>query len=211
MQTSLENKVGIPDIQINHFQKIIKDVELSAYDDGFGPSYYPGSYYDSFSVSSRVIAAKSVGRLRLHDTDPIWSHPKLKMNYLTHPHDVKTIVEGALMISKLFETQVFKKIGVKKFTRPAKGCEQFKFESPKYFECAAKKYARAVYHVTGTCKMGPKNDSTAVVDPKLRVYGIQGLRVIDASIMPVVPRGNTYSSTIMVAEKGSDLVKQKWL
>ncbi|KAK2703758.1 hypothetical protein QYM36_017890 [Artemia franciscana] len=59
--------------------------------------------------------------------------------------------------------------------------------------------------------MGPIWDKTAVVDPQLRVYGINGLRVIDASIMPTIPSGNTNAPTIMVAEKGSDLIKGYWL
>ena len=71
-------------------------------------------------------------------------------------------------------------------------------------------YARGngqtTYHVCGTCKMG--SDPMAVVDDRLRVHGIAGLRVIDASIMPTVPSGNTNAPTIMVAEKGADMIKE---
>lgn len=59
--------------------------------------------------------------------------------------------------------------------------------------------------------MGPPDDPEAVVDPHLRVHGIKNLRVIDASIMPIIPHGNTNAPTIMIAEKGSDLIKQHWL
>ena len=59
--------------------------------------------------------------------------------------------------------------------------------------------------------MGPHHDPDAVVDPNLRVYGIKNLRVIDASIMPKITRGNTNAPTIMIAEKGSDFIKQDWL
>lgn len=68
-----------------------------------------------------------------------------------------------------------------------------------------------IYHPVGTCKMGPKWDKGAVVDPRLRVYGVGGLRVIDASIMPTIPSGNTNAPAIMVGEKGADLVKEDWL
>jgi choline dehydrogenase len=71
----------------------------------------------------------------------------------------------------------------------------------------ARRRGNTGYHLVGTCKMGPATDKRAVVDDELRVHGLQGLRVIDASIMPMLPSANTFASTIAIAEKGADLIK----
>ncbi len=63
------------------------------------------------------------------------------------------------------------------------------------------------YHLNGTARMGPATDPSAVVDDSLRVHGLQGLRVVDASIMPAIPSANTYATTLMIAEKASDLIR----
>ena len=68
-----------------------------------------------------------------------------------------------------------------------------------------RRYAESLYHPVGTCTMGRRSD--AVVDAELRVHGIEQLRVVDASVMPTIPRGHTHASTVMIAEKASDLLK----
>lgn len=67
--------------------------------------------------------------------------------------------------------------------------------------------AQTVWHPVGTCKMGPASDRSAVVDPTLRVYGVENLRVADASIMPEIPRGNTNAACIMIGERAADLIR----
>lgn len=90
---------------------------------------------------------------------------------------------------------------------PAPGCESFNVSTDEYFGCLARNFPQTLWHYTGTCKMGPKSDRMAVVDPQLRVYGVRGLRVIDASIMPRITSGNTNAPVTMIAEKGADLIK----
>src|SRR3546814_20678080 len=70
----------------------------------------------------------------------------------------------------------------------------------------ARQYGNSSYHLVGTCKMGPATDPLAVVDDRLRVHGLEGLRVVDASIMPILPSANTYASTMMLADKDSDMI-----
>ena len=71
----------------------------------------------------------------------------------------------------------------------------------------ARRRGNTGYHLVGTCRMGPLSDSRSVVDDELRVHGVTGLRVIDASIMPMLPSANTFASTIAIAEKGADLIR----
>ena len=78
--------------------------------------------------------------------------------------------------------------------------------SDEYFKCVAKNAPFTVYHSVGTCKMGPPKDEMAVVDPTLKVIGIQNLRVIDSSIMPKIVGSNTNAATVMIGEKGADMI-----
>jgi choline dehydrogenase len=71
----------------------------------------------------------------------------------------------------------------------------------------ARRYGSTAYHLIGTARMGPDGDASAVVDDQLRVRGMERLRVVDASVMPVMPSANTYASTMMIAEKASDMIR----
>ena len=92
---------------------------------------------------------------------------------------------------------------------PVQGCEDITFGTDEYWECAIRYMTNAENHQAGTCVMGPV-PGEAVVDSTLKVHGIRGLRVIDASIMPNVTRGNLQAPIIMIAEKGSDMIKADW-
>lgn len=133
-------------------------------------------------------------------------------NYFGDRFDMDTLVAGAKIALRVAEeTKVFKQFGSRVHRIPFPNCKQFKFLSDEYIECHIRTISMTIYHPVGTCKMGPANDLGAVVDPRLRVYGVKGLRVIDASIMPTIPSGNTNAPAIMVGEKGADLIKQDWL
>jgi len=131
-------------------------------------------------------------------------------NYLTHPDDVRVLREGIKATLAITETEAFKRFGTRFYRKPVPGCKHLTMFTDEYWECYQAQYTLTIYHISGTCKMGPSTDPAAVVDPTLRVYGIQGLRVIDASIMPRITSGNINAPTIMIAEKGADMVKATW-
>nr|CAH7751443.1 unnamed protein product [Callosobruchus chinensis] len=89
-------------------------------------------------------------------------------------------------------------------------CEQYPFDSDEYWKCAVRHLSGTLYHPVGTCKMGPKDDPTAVVDSELRVKGVKGLRVADASIMPTVISGNTNAPTMMIGRKAGVMMTEYW-
>jgi choline dehydrogenase len=111
----------------------------------------------------------------------------------------------------MLSTQPLKHTGAHLVDYPVPECAEYQFASDDYWRCLAIFYTATIFHPVGTCKMGPYYDPDAVVDPTLRVHGIHSLRVIDSSIMPKIPRGNTNAPTIMIGEKGSDMIKKHWL
>jgi choline dehydrogenase len=111
----------------------------------------------------------------------------------------------------MLSTKPLRDIGAQLVDYPVPECTKYQFASNNYWRCLATFYTATIFHPVGTCKMGPYYDPYAVVDPELRVYGIEKLRVIDSSIMPRIPRGNTNAPTIMIGEKGSDMIKKHWL
>lgn len=164
----------------------------------------------SIQIIPAVLHPKSRGYLKLKDNNPL-SHPAIYAKYLTHPDDVTTLIEGIKIALKLTETNALKKYGFQLDKTPTKGCENLTFGCDEYWECAVRKETGPENHQGGSCRMGPVGDPGAVVDPELRVHGIDRLRVMDASIMPAITSGNTNAPTIMIAEKGSDMIKRRWL
>lgn len=156
-----------------------------------------------------VINPKSVGEIKLRSNDPN-DQVKIIPNYLKHPDDVETCLKGIKVIRSLINTETLKKIGVKWNEFDISECRDMKFDSDEYWKCNLKYTYATIYHAVGTAKMGPSSDPEAVVDPRLKVHGVERLRVIDASIMPKIPSGNTNSPTLMIAEKGSDMIKEDW-
>lgn len=102
-------------------------------------------------------------------------------------------------------------IEARQFTSPLPGCTHLPLDSKEYLTCLTQTLTYTIYHPTSTAKMGRQDDPMAVVDSELKVYGIDNLRVVDASVMPEVPTGNTNAPTIMLAEAAADIIRRKKL
>lgn len=171
--------------------------------------YKPIESKESWMVWPMLLLPKSKGRIVLPDANPR-SKPMIFANYLSHPDDVNTLVEGVHKVMELVQMPPFKQMGTKLHTTPIPACKRYGFGSRPYWECQARHLTFTIYHYSGTAKMGPTWDKTAVVDPRLKVHGIKGLRIIDASIMPMIPSAHTNTPTYMIAEKGADMIKEDW-
>lgn len=117
-------------------------------------------------------------------------------------------IEGSKFGYELAQTTIMRYFNATLNPNAIPGCAHFEWLSDDFWRCMARYYSQTIYHPVGTAKMGPGSDPEAVVDDRLRVYGVKNLRVVDASVMPLIPTGNTNAPTIMVAEKACDMIKQ---
>ncbi len=181
--------IETPDIQF-HVQP------LSAENPGKG-----ADPFSAFTMSVCQLRPESKGEIRLQSADGR-TYPKIIPNYLSTETDCRTIVEGVNIARRIARhAPLTSKISEE--YRPHADLDMDDYEATLDW---ARSNTASIYHPTGTCKMGQADDKTAVVDERLRVHGIAGLRVADCSIMPEIVSGNTNAPAIMIGEKCSDLV-----
>lgn len=161
-------------------------------------------------ISPAVVQPRSRGRVMLKNKDPS-EHPLIYPGYFSDKEDIQKNLEAIHFLNKFVETSPMKALGAKVERINIPDCNSLEFQSDSYWTCVIKHMSTTVYHPVGTCRMGPRKNKNSVVDPNLRVKGINQLRVVDASIMPTITSGNTNAPTIAIAEKASDLIKQSWL
>jgi len=150
-----------------------------------------------FSGHVCVLRPKSAGRVALQGRDPLTA-PLIDPAFYTDPHDLETMVHGFRILRSIMESPLLAPFrGEDLFTQGVATDDEIRD--------VLRRRSDTIYHPTGTCRMGV--DPAAVVDPELRVRGVTGLRVADASVMPTLVGGNTNAPTIMIGEKASDLVR----
>jgi choline dehydrogenase len=176
--------------------------ELDAPDMEF--HYAPSMFYDEgltaphdsgYCFGPVVIKPTSRGRVMLRA--PVAdSKPRVLCNFLTTEEDRSCMLAGMRMALEIAEQEPLKRALRKPYSVPAG-------DSDEELMAFVRRAAQTVYHPTSTCAIG------SVVDPELRVYGVEGLRVVDASVMPTITRANTNAATIMIAEKAADLIRER--
>jgi choline dehydrogenase-like flavoprotein len=168
------------------------------------------SVYNRITFQPGVMKGKSIGSITIKNQDP-FLQPIIIPNYFSNTEDLNVLIDGCNFIfNNMSNTQVFKDAGISLDTTPLPGCDHLQFGTDDYCSCLARNYTQTLHHFSGTCKMGPESDPEAVVDPQLRVRGVRCLRVVDASIIPVLGNSNTNVPVIMIAEKASDMIKEAW-
>jgi choline dehydrogenase len=156
--------------------------------------------WSGFGLTVYQLRPESRGEIKLKSANPS-DPPAMHPNYLATETDRHAIVDGLKIGRRILATPPMQHFITEEYQPgPSVATDEQLLQH-------AKNTGGTVFHPTSTCKMGV--DPMAVVDPELRVYGIEGLRVVDASVMPTVVSGNTNAATIMIGEKAADLVRQE--
>jgi choline dehydrogenase len=180
-------RLATPDIQI-HF--------LPFSTDKMGEKLHP---FSGFTASVCQLRPESRGSLRIRSADPA-APPEIRINYLATEVDRTTNVEGLKILRKILHAPALEPFVVEEVDPGSK------VSSDEELLSYCRQRGSTIYHPTSTCRMG--SDPLAVVDQRLRLRGIEGLRVVDASVMPDLVSGNTNAPIIMIAEKASDMILQ---
>ena len=163
----------------------------------FGEPLHP---FPAFTASVCNLRPTSRGHVRIADADPM-AAPKITPNYLSTAEDRRVAADSLSLTRRIVAAPAMQRYSPQEFMPGV----NFKTEEELAF--AAGNIGTTIFHPVGTCKMGRAEDSMAVVDPQLRVRGVKSLRVVDASIMPVITSGNPNSPIIMIADKTAQLIK----
>src|SRR5690349_10665103 len=166
--------------------------------DKFGDPLHP---FPAFTASVANLRPTSRGSVRIKSPDPR-AAPAIRPNYLASDTDRRIAADSLSLTRRISQQQALAKYEPQEFL-PGPS-----FRSDEDLVRAAGDIGTTIFHPVGTCRMGPDSDALAVVDARLRVRGLAGVRVVDASITPTITSGNTNSPTLMIAERGSDMIRE---
>jgi len=171
--------------------------------------FKPINSKDVWTVWPMVLKPNSRGWVRLRNNNPL-AWPIMYGNYFDDPNDLESIVEGIKYSIEMSKTAAFRKYNSSLHSIPLPGCAHLAFGSDDYWRCAVRHMTTTLHHQCGTAKMGPASNPEAVVDHALRVHGVKGLRVVDASIIPRIPAAHTNAVCFMIGEKAADMIKSAY-
>jgi choline dehydrogenase len=180
--------VEFPDLQLTFMPLAVKPGSVDL---------VPGH---AFQIHIDLMRPTSLGSVTLNSADPR-QPPRILFNYLKTEQDRADMRAGARLVREIIAQPAMAAYRGEELVPGPQA------QSDEALDAWARQVTETGYHASGTCKMGPVGDTEAVVDPQLRVHGLDGLRVVDASTMPVIVSGNTNAPTVMIAEKASDLIR----
>jgi choline dehydrogenase len=151
------------------------------------------------TITVSLVQPRSRGEIRLRSNDPL-AAPVIRANYLQEQSDVDALVRGVHLARWFGEADAYAPLRADEIL-PGPGVK-----SDADLAAFVRRDADTIYHPAGTCRMGPQNDTMAVVDATLKVRGVDGLRVADASIMPEVVNATTHAACVMIGDKAADLI-----
>ena len=181
-------ELATPDVQMHIVPYSIKDPKTRRLQE-----------FPSMAVSCYQLRPESLGSIHIRSADPDM-HPAIRFNFLADPIDQRAMVDGFRIVRHIVESKPMDALRGEEFS-PGPGVK-----SDEQILAFIRGNAHTAYHPIGTCRMGPAGPRT-VVDEKLKVHGLEGLRIADASIFPTMPSGNTNAPCIMVGEKAADLLR----
>ncbi|MDP5009349.1 MAG: GMC oxidoreductase, partial [Glaciimonas sp.] len=155
--------------------------------------------FPAFTASVSNVRPTSRGHIRIASADPLVA-PKITLNYLSSVEDRKVAVDAIRLTRKIVAASALQKYDPEEY-KPG-----VQMQTEEELIQAAGEIGTTIFHPVGTCKMGVKEDIFAVVDSKLRVFGVDKLRVTDASVMPTITSGNTNAPTLMIAEMAAQFI-----
>lgn len=183
-----DESVSTPDLEYH-----VQPLSLDKFGD-------PVHRFPAFTASVCDLRPQSRGHIGIRDRDPA-SAPKIAPCYLTHEEDRAKAAKALRLTRRIVAQSALAPF------KPVEYLPGAEFTTDEQLAHVAGNVGTTIFHPVGTCKMGRADDATAVTDPELRLRGMEGLRIVDASIMPTITSGNTSSPTIMIAERGAKLIR----